>query len=371
MEAATAAEVTVAVAPLSSPVVVNDDTAADLSFTVATPTAGTYDVQWWVEDDLGVDQPPAGSFADVVFAADITQQFDVDLTGLTVGDWFVRVGLTGTTDTGTSDKAAGSFSVGGVAQHVVVTKASGTFYPVKDGYLDGAVVKTTANFTFSEMVVRNAGNQIIAHPYSLEWRGNNLHGDLAPEGVYTLELVAHKGSDYESHYDAGTVMLSHKRLVTKTFRKVVTPAGSLVGKPYVGRCSTLKRPSDRGWAGSFGLYTATKCKGTFKTTVIGTDHAMRMPRAIRYKRLRISTYGGAARSQPGSYLFFDQFSTARTWGKDDTRLGYGLAWHAGPVKAASEYVFDDRWIYWGVYTYLGARYDLKTFKVVLTYQVLG
>lgn len=364
-----AATVAVTLTPPASSVAINDDSSADTSFTLATPAGGTYDVTWWVENEAGVDQGPGATIADVGFVADTPVQFDVDLTGLTAGNWFFRASLTNESDSGTSDKAPGAFTVAGVAQHVTLTKASGTFYPYPDKYLDTVAVKTNVNAGyFSEMIVRNGSSVIVATPTPTTWNGRNLQGDIAPAGTYSLELVAQKGTDYESHYDAGTVTVSHKRLVTKTFKRTIAAARTLE-KAYVAKCSTLVR-GVRGWTGSLGLYTNTKCKGDFRRSLVETIHAIRVPAAVRYGDLRISTYGGNAKSKPGSYLFFDMLTNKGEWGSRDTRLGYNVGLHAGPLKRGANYVWGDRYVVWDVYTWGPAKYDVKSFTVTLKYSVL-
>ena len=160
-----------------------------------------------------------------------------------------------------------------------------------------------------------------------------------------------------------------KKLAARTFRKTVSAGGSLKDQ-YVGRCSTLRKPSLRGWTGSLGLYTNTKCRRTFENSLIVTMHAVRTPLgAVKYGDFRVSAYGGAAKAAPRSLAYLEYLNRSEDW-VADTRMSTSLTTHHGATRPGSNFVWGDRYVVWGAYTAMGAKYDIKNFTVTLKYFVL-
>lgn len=202
-----------------------------------------------------------------------------------------------------------------------------------------------------------------------DWDGTDDRGKVLPPGAYVLRGWTIDSLGNESAIGSARLRISPERLVRRTLRRTVTPAASVVDTT-VGRCSRLARPAARGWRGSFGYYTNTRCTRRARDGIVGTVHRLRVPRAARYDTLRVSVFGGAARSRPGSQLFLDHLSVDRKWESRDARIRHHLGLHAGPGRSGEDLVQDDRLVYWAVYTGGGASYDVKSFTVTLTYDVL-
>jgi hypothetical protein len=305
----------------------------------------------------------------------------VDLTGLSSGTY----DLGGTIEYDDPDfghlqgpLSAGSFAVDSskpVIQSVKVTW--GTIYPARDGYRDAADITTTATddhyWSTKHEIVNSHGTVVrtLSADFGIglvAWNGRTKGGAMVPAGRYTIRTVVTDEYGNASAPHTMSVTVSHKRLVNETFTKTVSAKGTLARK-YVGRCSTLKFPSDRGWKGSMGLYTATKCKGSLKRTLVSTVHVLRVPDAFKYGRLSVSAYGGAAKANPRSLAYISYAHKKKGWQKDKA-LGTKLGTHSGAHVGAAGYIWPDRSIAWGVYTAMGAKYDVKGFTVHLTYTVL-
>lgn len=308
----------------------------------------------------------------------------VDLTGLVSGGY----DLGGTISYDDPDFGhlegplnGGSFGVDSSKPVIASVKVSApAVYPVQDGYVDQVEIHTTAsdnNPVKSRYEIRDRRGKVVrvlrtGFSWSEDqalWNGRTKSGGLVGAGRYTIHTVVTDQYGNSSTDDSASVTVSHKRLRERTFTKNVTAKASLVDQ-LVGRCSALKIPSARGWKGSMGLYTASKCKGTVKSTLVSTVHALAVPAALRYGSLRVSAYGGAAKANPRSLAYIAYSDTKKGW-LHDTRLGSGLGSHNGARVGGHRYVYSDRRIFWGVYTAMGAKYDVKGFTVSLTYTVLN
>jgi hypothetical protein len=206
---------------------------------------------------------------------------------------------------------------------------------------------------------------------TVTWSGLLADASPAPAGLYLLKAFDADGNPSTT---VGSVTVSGKKLVLKTWTHTYTPAGTLADK-YVGKCSTLRKPSLRGWSLSLGYYANTKCASqTSKDSLISTLHAVFLPKFLpkvaQYVDYHVSVYGGAAKAKPGSKAILRYLDTNGDWSNEKTMSGT-LGYHAGTTRTAKGLVFQDHSIGWGVYTGFGYQYDVKSFTVVLHYKVLG
>jgi len=365
----------------------------DVTAWLVTSEPGDYLVDVWVEptgseepvpgvgqDDLAVSFPDNGSLYSQL-------QLPLDLSGLAEGEYDLNVTISREYD-GVGQlvsqvregQESDKLRVDTTPPAAAVTTSRSMFYPVADGYLDSVSIMSGSDY----MDVRKIRYEVLADATVVRsvttsdftgawtWTGRDQQGALVPEGVYTFRVTVWDAVGNPATVTGGKVTVQHERLVQRTFKKTVTAAGSRFATDvsHIGRCSTLRQPSLRGWAGSLGLYTNTKCQGDLWQSAVIVTHRVAVPAAFRYGDLRITTYGGAAKARPGSYLYFDQMRRTREWADDDRRLSYTLGAHPGPLKPATGFVLPDRTIVWGVYTALGARYDVRDFTITLKYTVL-
>ncbi|MCW2856813.1 MAG: hypothetical protein JWR52_2428 [Marmoricola sp.] len=202
---------------------------------------------------------------------------------------------------------------------------------------------------------------------SVPWNGRDTGGALVAAGNYTILALS---SAKEAAPTTGTVAVSRQHLIAKTFTATIA-ANRYVYK-NVGRCSTLRRPSRRGWAGSLGYYANTRCGAqTWAASRVITIHAVHLPAAERYLDLRVQTYGGAARAKPNSRALVDYWSSSQqTWiaGKF---IASKVGWHPGLAASPSALIFNGGWINWRLSTAFKSQYDVAKYTVVMHYDVLS
>jgi hypothetical protein len=131
----------------------------------------------------------------------------------------------------------------------------------------------------------------------------------------------------------------------------------------------LKKPSNRGWAGSLGYYSNEKCTGSTDKSVVSTVHEARLPASIGYRNVRVTAYGGASRRSTNHIAYINYWSRAHEW-SDPVMMLPSTGNHAGALMDGGQYVFDDRYLVWGVFNVKGSHYDVKSFTVTAGYKVL-
>jgi hypothetical protein len=198
------------------------------------------------------------------------------------------------------------------------------------------------------------------------WDARNDAGQLVPSGTYTLTLADKYGNAGTA---TTTVKVDLRKRVLKTFTRTVTARSSLAGS-YVGRCSTLRKPSARGWSGSLGFYANTRCKTkTWKASAVSTVHALRLPTSDKDVEVTVSAYGAVARNHRATYAAIRVHNSQGLWAVEH-RMPAGLGFHDLRLGRADQYIEKGRWFVWGFLTYAGGGYDVGKFRVTLRYYVL-
>lgn len=197
------------------------------------------------------------------------------------------------------------------------------------------------------------------------WSGRDDSNALVPAGTYTVHL--YDGSHVEVD-TTGVIAVSRQRLVQKSLTRFFLPTQRVF--KYAGRCSTMAQPSKRGWKGSVGYYSNTRCgTQTWRASAVITGHYTRLPVAERYGTVRVDTYGGAAKSRPGSRGGLD-YSGETGWTAFKF-AGSKVGWHTGLTALASDVVDTDRYFAWRFATAYKGRYDVAKFRLVVYYTVLS
>lgn len=354
------------------------------SILMFTDDPGEYTADWWLEAE-GTDTRLAGVGATgvpVTFPIDGRQAWvPLSFAGArSSGPVDLRVRLARTYPgagiiTGLSEDDL-SFTLNALAADSFRVSRS-VFYPRPDGYLDKVAVsaRTTEAVPSELQVLNRTGVVVRRYPgarttsHRFTWDGRTGSGKFADAGLYTFRLRVTDWRGGYQYFTIGRVTVSLKRLVTRTFVKTVS-AGASRYAARVGRCSTLRTPASRRWAGSEGLYSATKCRRGAAANSVRTVHKLVVPAAVRYQRLALSVYGGAAKARPASQLQFDLRRRTGHWAGHDMRLPHHLGNHATGSYAAAPYVTVSRRVHWAVKAVNGSRYDVKSFTIRLTYDVL-
>ncbi|HSX66216.1 FlgD immunoglobulin-like domain containing protein [Nocardioides sp.] len=270
-----------------------------------------------------------------------------------------------------------------------LTRSPSAVYPAADGYLDSTVLTLTpatwAEADSARFEIINGAGTVVRdlNPttdnswdgYKARWNGTSNSGTKVPSGTYTVKgyLTDRSGTTSEK---ATTVTVVRKHLANRTWTRTQTAAASYADWKYIGSCSTLRRPSLRGWSGSFGLYSNTRCTKGFNAGIAETHHGMYVAKPSnlrRYLDVRVSEYGGAAKSRPTSRQGLAYLSTSNEW-RAATTLTSGLGTHHGLTRAASGFIHDrgtaSPWVYWSAAVVDGRRYDVKSFTVRVRYEAL-
>lgn len=317
---------------------------------VIIPGAGLQDGQYVVAGTITVDDPDYGTFTDIPLPKD--QELRVDTTGPAISS------IT------TSQK-----TIYPLLSHNTTIYKSSTQIVVNCS--DPAQVAAVLIYrkTTDELVRTLTPSSYCSTRVSVTWNGRRTSntGPAVPSGTY---LVKVRDADGNISPTVGQVSVSGYRLLAKTWTRTFTPVSTLVDR-YVGKCSTLRKPALRGWYNSLGYYANTSCSSQTSTnSVVSTVHAAFLPRAAEYTDIRVKVYGGAAQSKPGSRALVRYLRTSGDWGSEHTLSGT-LGTHDGMDVSAKYLVFKDRSFGWGVYTGFGYRYEVKSFTLVLHYNVLG
>lgn len=203
---------------------------------------------------------------------------------------------------------------------------------------------------------------------SAEWNGTNTAGEAVPAGTYTVFAL---NSSEEEAGATANVVVSRQHLIRKTFRPTNVNAGRYAIK-YVGRCSTLRKPSRRGWAGSAGFYANTKCKTqTWNASAVVGVYVVRVPGAARYIDMHVDTYGGAAKAKPRSRAAIEYWSNTLNDWTATKFVASNVGWHNGLTRSATPMVDSDRYLGWRFAAAYKSQYDVKQFRVVVRYDVLS
>jgi hypothetical protein len=345
-----------------------------------------YDFDWHVEDAASHEPVPGVSGTLTGLHADSGRVLRpvVDPSALTVDKADTLVGILSFTAPDYGDFVTAplrfSFVIDTVAPSLQTISASRpTVYPFRDDYQD--------QVTFTAGKQPGAGNTLLikvinsAHQtvqtfrstqpdakLAWAWNGKDQSRDRAPAGVYTIEATVTDLAGNTSPTATTSVKVIRERVVPKVFRHTYSAIGTLEHSS-VGKCSTLARPSSRGWAGSLGYYSNAKCSKTFDDSVITTTHAARMPAAVKYGDLEYRVYGGATRLATRHIAYISYLNREGDWTRTKM-LEPGTGWHIAGFMNGSAYVFDDRYAVWGVFNVKGSHYDVKSFEVKLTYTAL-
>lgn len=269
-----------------------------------------------------------------------------------------------------------------------------TMYPREDGYRDtfsatfsvtdevSAPVKVQLLVLLPPAVPEDPPIEVYSGPEytlasgatdTLTWDGRKSGGGLADEALHGFTIKVSDEAGNVNTCQIG-VTVDHAKLTRTTFKQTVKAADSELDR-LVGRCSVLRKPALRGWAGSFGYYSNKKCTDGFKPSRVATANGILVPKAFqnRYHSLQIKLYGGAAKARPGSeaallYLKKDIEADAVLLRWMAPKLGT----HAG-AKTSKTPTFirrDDNnspYVAWQLITINGLQYDVKNFTVVLEY----
>lgn len=274
----------------------------------------------------------------------------------------------------------------------VITAAPGlgVFFPVVDSYRDRLPLDLVSSeeVTWEFELFDGAGASLGAASPSLaivdgvlvaSWNGE-LNGEVVPAGSYHLGVTA---TDLLGH--SSTVATSTFRVDLARKKRISTvtelPAATTIYDRYVGRCSSLVKPSSHHWKDSLGLYSQTKCTSEKKNaSVVIVWNAWWLPTAMRgltsFDSVVLEAYGGAAVGHRKSYLvtgFIDKKGAF----SHRAQFPAKLRWHAmGAVGRPADlqkwvrYQDGRPFVVWSSGLTVGSRYDIKSFRMRAIFDAL-
>ena len=252
----------------------------------------------------------------------------------------------------------------------------------------GTVVRTLRSGDFRNPWVGpdapRAGDRVSL----LAWDGRATDGAPVPAGDYTATATVHDVYGNASQVSA-PLRVHAERLVRRSWTTTVTANGARVSSS-AGRCSTLRAPASRRWAGShlYGAGSIAGCRPrTSADRLVQVTSQVRLPALpaatyadqpaadvadpARYDTLAVAAYGGASTLRGKS-----RSTAALRWLRADGRgetarvLPAALGLHSGYGRVATGAVRGDRTVRFTTYATGLSSYDLKAFRLTLGYSVL-
>lgn len=207
--------------------------------------------------------------------------------------------------------------------------------------------------------------------YVWTWNGRRSDGTLRPAGRYTLTATAPDGAGGTTTEQLGSTYIRHLASV----RGIRTwSAGAQSTYARAGRCSSVVQPGTRGWAGSVGLLSLSRCRSTAGSDDLATQTFAFTVDASTIERVtawRLDAYGAPVRSGMRATL---HGLTPRGWQRSAV-LGAGLGWHNGTTHTSgfgrdTSSSLDNRTLTFHAQARAtnGNRYDIKYLRTVLTYR---
>jgi len=308
----------------------------------------------------------------------------LSLTGMSDGDLeidAVRCDASGTVCEGPASSSVTVVKDTKGPRWTDVRSSMRTVYPARDNYKDSTVftARVGEEVRAVKVEVRKVGGGLVrvialgardAGRVAAAWNGRRGNGDVVGPGKYSFRFV---GSDLNGQSDASaarTVYVSDKRLVRKSVVRTMTAQGAGVGD-ISGSCggvySTDYAQSRFGWRKGLAYYSRSKCNGSRTDDVAAAVHKVGVPKAIRYGKAKVNAFGAGAFRHPGP-AFILYIKSNKEYGKVK-QLGSSVGWHSGGSVPLDNYLVRGS-LFWTIATTNGNWYDIKEFKVSMTYYVL-
>ncbi|MBF4160909.1 hypothetical protein [Nocardioides acrostichi] len=253
-------------------------------------------------------------------------------------------------------------------------------YPADDDYLDFVRVhaRTDESAAVRLEVLDHDGTVVhVANIHQGSDRWVPPHRGAHPlVGDFEVRLVATDPAGNRTERDLGPMHVGTERLQRVEWERTVR-AGSVMGGTAVGRCSTLKRPSSHGGAGSLGFVTLTRCSDRSQGHIAAAFGAAlpagftptKHTRNDRYRGLRITVVGGAARGTRSAALDL-AFQDRRHRLARPARLDGTWGEHPGDTVRSPNHdlvsldsATGRHHVVWQLDAPAGTRYDVSKFRI--------
>ncbi|WP_270889891.1 S8 family serine peptidase [Pedococcus sp. 5OH_020] len=263
-----------------------------------------------------------------------------------------------------------------------ITGNGTSFYPYPDGYRDSFSPAFTLNESATvTMTVRTGGGSLVrtvtgtrsAARTSITWNGRNNAGSLVGGGTYYWVLTAQDAAGNRRNSAKYSVIVSSKRLVTKT--ATLTKNGSQFA--FAGGSDTYCSDADP-LASDFypyGVWLVNVCDPYYDgSQIAGAGYRFTLPTAFSYSSLRVDSYGNSLTT---SHLGagFTRWGTDNFTFTHEISTGSSNAWRTigsvSPTGVVSSTRQVETTIYVPNYYSDGNDYDIGKVRLVVTYKVLA
>ncbi|MGH1564060.1 FlgD immunoglobulin-like domain containing protein [Mumia sp. DW29H23] len=260
------------------------------------------------------------------------------------------------------------------------TVSAGTVFPWTDGYGDAVTLTspgvTSEVTTTSALQVLNGSGAVVwtSTARSARWTGRTSAGAILPKGTYRVRTRFVDADGLVGYSPTRNVVVSAKRLVTRTVSETISPRGFLWDS-YVGKCGKIVKPARKGkaWKQSISVSSNHKCTRKGARSITEAYFSARMTDVYDYRSFTITAVGAGHTKARKNFAIgygltasLDDISrTRRLSAKYGTRTVFSAS-----GTSLRRYVDRNGWIAWGIATGDGGRYDVKALKVRTTYRAL-
>lgn len=273
-------------------------------------------------------------------------------------------------------------------------------YPYRDNYRDetSMVLKSDEPVSVMGYEVRDRAGRLVLRDVETPWVGDPVYTDdnyyrwlgynsqrwdgrlgskLVP-GTYDFRWVGFDRAENEARTKPVRIRVSDHRLRHMEWERTFSASSTIVDTE-VGSCSTLRRPATRGWRGSVGYLSQTRCRRA-ADSVAATINAVAVPKVlgtgvdVGYKSLRVSLYGGGVAGRRTPYLVMNTITADGRAVATRAQFGPALGRHSLAEANVTRVVRDAKTrphIVWQTGLTDGSRYDVKSFTVTVGYYGLG
>ncbi|WP_375477061.1 S8 family serine peptidase [uncultured Jatrophihabitans sp.] len=251
------------------------------------------------------------------------------------------------------------------------------FYPARDGYRDRFSAHVTVGAGLLRLVLRDVDGRVVrsidrrvaAGRRTISWNGRGAYGQVAP-GRYTWQFVITDSAGNSRSTARRDVRVSGKRLRTRIV--YVTHRGATFrGAGGTARCTSAHRSTS---PLAHSLVLVNRC-ATDDYDLAFADYGFRLPKAIRYSRLKLEVYGSSRRRPSELTSVID---------RNDGNIevpGYllvrkaGATWHTLQGVRAAGHVTASRRVFLSIYLDSSSRgsndFAIGRVRLRLTMRVLG
>ncbi|WP_262851127.1 FlgD immunoglobulin-like domain containing protein [Mumia quercus] len=252
-------------------------------------------------------------------------------------------------------------------------------FPWTDGYRDAVTITGPAPVTETganaSIQVLNAAGTVVwsAAGSSARWTGRTSNGSIAPAGTYRVRSRFVDSDGLVGYSPTRALTVSAKRLVTRKMVEKVSPRRYATGV-YTGKCGKTFAPARKGkaWKKSVGIASRHKCKGGKYSGLVEAQFGAWWPEAYDVRSLKLEVTGAGHTKSKRNWAIGYSRKKNGTLGKDrrlshrsGTRTMLSLS-----AAGARAYLTNRHELYWGVAALEGSRYDIKAFRITITYRTL-